>query len=266
MNLAIHVRHAVSVLHRDNARNCLIALVLLFAAMHPAGAQADESTQKSWPQVWLNPGIYSHHFDSDKGLRNNNIGFGAEVMLSDNHVLMAGSFVNSNRARTRFAGYQWRPLHWKVSGVDVGRVSPSVRLTVIRTIETAPGLSRLCPCCRSKAGTWVQISVSFPRSPTASTAPSRFRSSCACGELRSIPSLNAGKMHQFRRSAETRPHLFDCGWLRYSFGHELTRYGAQGHGRQPDRAATAVAIFCVTRVNLDKDRDPGIQPVVFFEV
>lgn len=120
MNLVIQVRHAVSVLHGDNGRNCLFALVLLFAAIYPAGAQADESTQKSWPQVWLNPGVYSHHFDSDKGLRNNNIGFGAEAMLSDNHVLMAGSFVNSNRARTRFAGYQWRPLHWKISGVDVG--------------------------------------------------------------------------------------------------------------------------------------------------
>ena len=76
------------------------------------GMAADES----WPQVWLNPGIYSHHFDSGKGLRNNNVGFGAEATLARDHALMAGSFINSNGARSRYAGYQWRPLHWEFSG------------------------------------------------------------------------------------------------------------------------------------------------------
>jgi hypothetical protein len=86
-----------------------------------AVANADDAgMQKTWPQVWLNPGIYSHHFDSDKGLRNNNIGFGAEVMLNSDHVLMAGSFVNSNDARSHFVGYEWRPWHWKISEVDAG--------------------------------------------------------------------------------------------------------------------------------------------------
>ena len=100
-------------------RSRLAAIALLCAAANTAAAQAGAPPQESWPQLWLNPGIYSQHFDSDKGLRNNNIGFGAEVLLNNDHGLMAGSFINSNRARTRFAAYQWRPLHWRFSGVDV---------------------------------------------------------------------------------------------------------------------------------------------------
>src|SRR5512140_3912845 len=95
-------------------RGALIAIVCATAA--PAAAAQEES----WPQVWINPGIYSQHFDSSKGLRNNNIGFGVEARLAQDHVVMAGSYINSNRARTHFAGYEWRPLHWRVSGVDVG--------------------------------------------------------------------------------------------------------------------------------------------------
>ena len=100
-------------------RSRLAAMALLCAAGYAATAQAGATPQQSWPQLWLNPGIYSQHFDSDKGLRNNNIGFGAEVLLNNDHGLMAGSFINSNRARTHYATYQWRPLHWRFSGVDV---------------------------------------------------------------------------------------------------------------------------------------------------
>ena len=102
-----------------NRRNRWRKLVLLSSALYAAAAQGDATPQASWPQVWLNPGIYAQHFDSGKGLRNNNIGFGAEIMLASDHVLMAGSFINSNNARSRFGAYQWRPLHWRISGVDV---------------------------------------------------------------------------------------------------------------------------------------------------
>lgn len=93
--------------------------LLLGALLHAAAALADETPAASWPQVWLNPGIYSLHFDSSKDLRNNNIGIGAEVMLANDHVLMAGNFINSNSARTHFAAYEWRPLHWQFHGTEV---------------------------------------------------------------------------------------------------------------------------------------------------
>jgi hypothetical protein len=101
-------------------RNCLRGAWVLLACVYAAAGQAAAAQEQSWPQVWINPGIYSQHFDSSKGLRNNNIGFGIEARLAQDHVVMAGSFINSNRARTHFAGYEWRPLHWRVSGVDVG--------------------------------------------------------------------------------------------------------------------------------------------------
>jgi hypothetical protein len=103
------------------SRKSLRALALLSGFLFAAAAHADGAPpQETWPQVWLNPGIYSQHFDTSKHLRNNNIGFGAEVALTRDHLLMAGSFINSNRARTHYAAYQWRPLHWQWAGLDVG--------------------------------------------------------------------------------------------------------------------------------------------------
>ena len=71
------------------------------------------------PQVWLNPGIYSYHFDRSEDLRENNIGFGAEVVVAPDHALMAGTFINSNDERTYYGAYQWRPLHWRPLGTAV---------------------------------------------------------------------------------------------------------------------------------------------------
>lgn len=83
------------------------------------GASIVHAEEHAYP-VWLNPGIYSYHFDPDKNLRNENFGFGAEIMLEPNHVVMAGTYANSNDARTRYVAYAWRPLRWQISGLDVG--------------------------------------------------------------------------------------------------------------------------------------------------
>jgi hypothetical protein len=98
-------------------------LFLLGAAGCSAGAPAADVPAAPFPspspQVWLNPGIYSYHFDRSKDFRENNIGVGAEVLLADDHALMAGTFINSDRARSRYGAYQWRPLHWQIAGVKV---------------------------------------------------------------------------------------------------------------------------------------------------
>ena len=90
-------------------------LVACFLALASRAALAEDT----YPRVWLNPGFFSYHFDRDKDLREDNWGFGAEVEFSANHVAMAGTFINSNDERSRYIGYQWRPLHWKPKGVDV---------------------------------------------------------------------------------------------------------------------------------------------------
>ena len=91
------------------ARRHLTTITLAFVALTGADAFAEES----YPRVWLNPGFYSYHFDQDADLRENNVGFGAQVELKRNHVLTAGTFLNSDDERSRYAGYEWRPLHWQ---------------------------------------------------------------------------------------------------------------------------------------------------------
>ena len=110
----------------NRCRTSRRVLVLLCAALYAAAGYAETApeeskpqAEESKPQIWINPGIYSYHFDTSKDLRNNNIGFGVEAVLKPDHVLMAGTFINSNDARTHFAGYEWRPLHWKYSAVDI---------------------------------------------------------------------------------------------------------------------------------------------------
>jgi hypothetical protein len=90
-------------------------IVPVFAlALGAANAQAGPK-----PEIWLNPGVYSYHFDRGKDLREQNLGVGAEVVLGDKHALAAGSFVNSNRRRSRYGAYEWRPLQWRPGGTKV---------------------------------------------------------------------------------------------------------------------------------------------------
>jgi hypothetical protein len=70
-------------------------------------------------QVWLNPGFFSWHYDRTRDFREDNWGVGVEVVLAPDHALMAGNFINSDRERSRYAAYQWRPLHWRPYDIDV---------------------------------------------------------------------------------------------------------------------------------------------------
>jgi len=98
----------------------LKTIVLVCSTLAGANAFSEESyPEKTYPTVWLNPGFYSYHFDQEADLRENNIGFGAEMELSRNHVLTAGTFLNSDDDRTRYGGYEWRPLHWHPAKTDV---------------------------------------------------------------------------------------------------------------------------------------------------
>jgi len=83
------------------------------------GAHAEERDAAPL-QVWLSPGIYSAHFDQSKGLRNGNPGLSAEVAWAEDHSVVAGTYINSNSARTRYAAYGWRPLHWELGGWRMG--------------------------------------------------------------------------------------------------------------------------------------------------
>jgi hypothetical protein len=96
-----------------------VFLAAAAAAVCVRGAHAESTSAEPVPRIWLNAGLYSWHFDRSENLRNDNVGLGIEVALTSEHALMAGSIINSNRARTRYAGYAWRPLYWSLAGTDV---------------------------------------------------------------------------------------------------------------------------------------------------
>ena len=86
-------------------------------ALTPAAAAEDDD---EGIQVWLNPGMFSHHFKDDREYREKNYGFGAEVFITPRHGLMGGSFINSNDERSRYVGYHWRPLQLALGRLRFG--------------------------------------------------------------------------------------------------------------------------------------------------
>jgi hypothetical protein len=94
-------------------------LFVLCAASFGAALQAEEPRDEFSRQAWVNPGTFSYHFDRHKDLREANTGLGAEWVLAEDHVVAAGSFINSNRERSRYGAYYWRPMHWQPAGIKV---------------------------------------------------------------------------------------------------------------------------------------------------
>ncbi|MFN0040798.1 MAG: hypothetical protein ACKVP2_14900 [Burkholderiales bacterium] len=94
------------------------ALLLWFHCVAPLAAAA-EDVAAFRTQVWLNPGAFSYHFDRSQNFRENNFGIGAEVATGPDSTWMFASFINSERSRSRFAGWQWRPLHGQFVGMQV---------------------------------------------------------------------------------------------------------------------------------------------------
>jgi hypothetical protein len=95
------------------------ALALAFAGTGALLGSASAAEPESFPRVWLNPGVFSHHFDRSGDFREDNIGLGAEMLLTPVHGFMAGTFINSDRTRTRYGAYEWRPLRWRPGNIDV---------------------------------------------------------------------------------------------------------------------------------------------------
>jgi hypothetical protein len=82
-------------------------------------AHAEDPATDNGIHVWLTPGFFSYHFERDQDLRGDNFGFGAEIAKTDDWRLTFGSFINSERERSRYGGVQWRPLHWQFTGAGV---------------------------------------------------------------------------------------------------------------------------------------------------
>ena len=98
------------------ARLSVTGLYAVFFA-HSLNAQtgppvSGEATWQMPKTYWLNAGFYSAHFDTDKGLRNSNPGFGVEAVINEDWSATAGTFTNSDDARSNYLGAYYQPWHW----------------------------------------------------------------------------------------------------------------------------------------------------------
>ena len=99
------------------ARTRLLVASLLAGSSLPALAQWQPAPLS---QVWVNPGFYSYHFETDAGLRNGNPGLGFEWPVSPMVSLTAGRFRNSDNALSNYVGAYVMP--WNLGGWRIGAV------------------------------------------------------------------------------------------------------------------------------------------------
>lgn len=102
---------------RPSALNRRLSASCIFVAMLAMSATAHADEFKT--EIWVNPGIYSRHFDRGLNYREKNWGFGVEARVAEEHSAMVGSFINSERERSRYLAWHWRPLSWDVAGAKV---------------------------------------------------------------------------------------------------------------------------------------------------
>jgi hypothetical protein len=97
-----------------------LAVVSVLATPAWAGDLVTSIESKPLSELWLNPGMYSYHFDRDKNLNNSNRGFGAEYRFNTVASVTAGRFYNSDRYYSNYAGLYYQPF--AIGPVRIGAV------------------------------------------------------------------------------------------------------------------------------------------------
>ncbi len=98
----------------------LLALALPLAGLGVSAARADEASAAAadQPQIWINVGGFSRHFDRDPRYNENNLGFGIEWRRSPELAVMAGVYDNSLGKPSQYAAINWQP--WQIGPVKLG--------------------------------------------------------------------------------------------------------------------------------------------------
>src|SRR6185503_12762083 len=92
--------------------------------------------------------------------RENNTGLGAEVLLAPDHGLMGGTFMNSRDARSWYAAYQWRPLHWRPAFAQVSAGVAVAAINGYPTYHDGAWFLTLLPLL-SIEGRWLGVNLSI---------------------------------------------------------------------------------------------------------
>lgn len=61
-------------------------------------------------EVWINPGMYSYHFQKDQNLNNNNWGIGLEYRFNTVASATFGNYRNSDNDRSSYLGIYYQPI------------------------------------------------------------------------------------------------------------------------------------------------------------
>lgn len=93
----------------------LLALSLPLAA---TAVRAEEAAPADKPEIWINVGGFSRHFDRDPKYNENNFGFGLEWRRSPELAVMAGVYDNSVGKPSQYAAINWQP--WQIGPVKLG--------------------------------------------------------------------------------------------------------------------------------------------------
>jgi hypothetical protein len=65
---------------------------------------------KAKSEFWINPGMYSYHFQKDQNLNNNNWGVGLEYRFNTVASVTLGNFKNSDNGHSSYAGIYYQPI------------------------------------------------------------------------------------------------------------------------------------------------------------
>lgn len=91
-------------------KHLTVCIALLFATHAVAGEQADITQPEFKPEIWINPGFYSWHFETNIGLKDANPGLGMEYRYSATQSIMGGRYGNSDHQISSYMVWLWQPL------------------------------------------------------------------------------------------------------------------------------------------------------------
>jgi hypothetical protein len=94
-------------------RALLIAPIFFFISQVCAQARdgwIEIIEPQSKSEIWINPGMYSYHFQKDQNLNNNNWGVGLEYRFNTVASATIGNFKNSDNGHSSYAGIYYQPI------------------------------------------------------------------------------------------------------------------------------------------------------------
>ena len=95
----------------------LINIFIFFAMIFSKTVFAQESAKvfqmiepESKSEIWVNPGMYSEHFQKNQNLNSNNWGLGLEYRFSTVASATIGNYKNSDNGHSNYVGLYYQPF------------------------------------------------------------------------------------------------------------------------------------------------------------